>query len=174
MRKILLAFLFLLSFNSCSVKYGFSGISIDYSKVRSMTIIDFPNQASIVYPPLGMEFNDYLKNYFTRNTRLFFEPAGGDLELEGEIIKYDLSPLNVQEAQGGIGMLSTVTRLTIAVKIRYRDNVTPTNDKTGEIITVYRDFDSGKSLDEVQDELNKDMVEEIVQQIFNLTLTDWN
>ena len=174
MRKILLVLFFLLLFDSCSVKYGFSGISIDYSKVKSMSINDFPNQAAIVYPPLGLEFNDYLKNYYTRNTKLFFEPAGGDLELEGEITRYDLSPLSVQESRDGIGMLSTMTRLTIAVKFRYRDNVTPTNDKNGEVVTVYRDFDSSKSLDEVQDALNKEMVEEIVQQMFNLTLTDWN
>lgn len=175
MKKVLLISILLFLFMPrCAVKYGFSGISIDYTKVKTMTILDFPNQAAIVYPPLAMEFNDKLQNYFTRSTKLTFIPAGGDLELEGEITRYDLSPLSVQESTEGVGMLATMTRLTMAVKIRYRDNVTPTNDKNGEVISAYRDFDSSKSLDEVQDQLNQELVDEIVQQIFNMTLTNWN
>lgn len=174
MKKIIGVLILLLSLASCSVKYGFSGISIDYTKVKTMTIVDFSNQASTVYPPLAMEFNEYLKDYFTRNTRLTFDNAGGDLELEGEITRYELTPLSVQENTDGLGMLSTMTRLTMAIKIRYRDNVTPANDKNNEVITAYRDFDSSKSLDEVQDVLDQEMIEEIVQQVFNMTLTDWN
>lgn len=157
---------------SCSISYGFTGTSIDYTKVRTMTIKDFPNRAALVYPPLALNFNSYLNNFFTRNTKLIFIENGGDLELEGEITRYDLTPLSVQDSKEAGGLLATLTRLTMSVKIRFTDNTNPSFDKE-ETITAYRDFDSGKGLDEVQEQLDSELIEEIVDQIFNTTLSNW-
>lgn len=170
--KYIYTLLILMSFMACSVSYRFTGTSIDYNKVKTMVIQDFVNQAPTVYPPLAIELNDYLQNYFTRNTKLNFVKAGGDLELEGEIIRYELSPLSVQESKEGVGLLASMTRLTMAVKIRFRDNTNPALDKE-ETLSAYRDFDSSKSLDEVQNQLNKELIEDIVDQIFNVTLSNW-
>lgn len=157
---------------SCSISYGFTGTSIDYNRVKTMTIRDFMNQATLVYPPLAINFNDYLKNYFTKNTRLNFVDNGGDLSLEGEITRYDLSPLSVQDSKSDGGLLASITRLTMAVKIRFQDNTNPSMDKE-ETFTAYRDFDSSKSLNEVQDQLNQELIEQLVDQIFNATLSNW-
>lgn len=140
-----------------------------------MEIRDFMNQASLNYPPLVIRFNEHLKDVYTRNTKLSFVEAGGDLELEGEIVRYDLTPLSVKEVSNeniGSQMRAAETRLTMSVRIRYRNNVQEGKDKE-ETITAYRDFSNDKMLDDVQDQLIKELTEEIADQIFNATLSDW-
>lgn len=152
---------------ACKVSYSFQGTSIDYNKIKTMEIRDFTNQAALVYPTLAITFNEHLKDVYTRNTKLTFVDAGGDLELEGEIVRYDLTPMAIKE-----DALASETRLTIAVKIRFRNNVELGQDKE-ETITAYRDFDSSKMLDEVQDQLIDELKKELVDQIFNTTLSNW-
>ena len=55
----------LLIVNSCSIKVGLAPISsIDYSKVKTVSIADFQNRAEYVYAPLATEFNQGLKDLF--------------------------------------------------------------------------------------------------------------
>lgn len=169
MKKFLTCLLVVTVLISCRVSYGFRTASIDYTIIKTMNIKDFQNQASRVYPPLIQEFNEHLKDVFIRNTKLRFvsdnQPA--DLELEGEITRYDLTPMAVQ----GDGYAGE-TRLTMAVRIRYINNVQPGKDKE-ETFSAYRDFKSDKMLEEVQDGLIEELNKEIVDQIFNTTLSDW-
>jgi len=79
---------------SCSVSYKFNGSMIDYTKVRTITIKDFPNTAELVYPPLSADFSEALKDVFTKQTRLQMIKKGGDLQLEGEIVGYQLNLAN--------------------------------------------------------------------------------
>ena len=52
----LLVFLGLLIATACSISYKFNGASIDYTKVKTIMISDFTNQASYVNPTLAPEF----------------------------------------------------------------------------------------------------------------------
>ena len=74
---------------ACSISYKFNGASIDYTKVKTISIKDFPNQAPLVYPPLSQEFTEALKDIYIRQTRLQMVNNNGDLELEGEITGYE-------------------------------------------------------------------------------------
>ena len=38
----------LLMGTSCSIKYKFNGATIDYTRIKTVTIEDFPNQAPLV------------------------------------------------------------------------------------------------------------------------------
>lgn len=169
MKKFLACALIVTIVISCRVSYGFRTASIDYTKTKTMSIRDFRNQASRVYPPLAQSFTEHLRDVFTRNTKLIFvnENQPADLELEGEITRYDLTPMAVQ----GDGFAGE-TRLTMAVRIRYLNNVQPGKDKE-EIFSAYRDFKSDRLLEQVQDELIEQLNKEIVDQIFNATLSDW-
>ena len=55
----------LLIVNSCSIKVGLAPISsIDYAKVKTISIADFQNRAEYVYAPLATQFNQDLKDLF--------------------------------------------------------------------------------------------------------------
>ena len=82
---------------ACSISYKFNGASIDYTKVKTITIRDFTNQAPYVNPTLAPQFTEDLKDIYIRQTRLQLVPSNGDLELEGEITGYDFAPMAVKE-----------------------------------------------------------------------------
>lgn len=97
MKRTLYFVSLILLLSSCSLSYKFNGASIDYAVTKTILISDFPNQAPLVYPPLEQRFNEELKDLFTRSTRLQFVRQNADLEMEGEIVGYELTPLAVQE-----------------------------------------------------------------------------
>lgn len=167
MRK-LLSILFLgLLLMACSISYKFTGASIDYNLTKTLQVSHFVNQAPLVYPPLESQFNEALKDMFTRNTRLQFVEQNGDMEIEGEIVGYELTPLAVAEDQ-----FASETRLTMNVRMRFRNNKVPGQDKE-ETISANRTFSSNINLTDVQDQLIKELTDEIVDQIFNSTMANW-
>lgn len=173
MKKLLLALLSTVIITACSVSYSFRGIDIDYTKIKTMELRDITNQAPLLQMPLLISFNEHLKDVYTRNTKLVFVEAGGDLELEGEVVRFDLTPMSVKETGGDNNqMRASETRLTMSVKIRFRNNVNSAKDKE-ETITAYRDYDSNKMFDDIQNELMEELKKDIVDQIFNTTLSDW-
>lgn len=159
--------LLLLLVTACSISYKFNGASIDYTKVKSIVIHDFPNQAPLVYPPLAQTYTEALKDIYTRQTRLQLLQNNGDLELEGEITGYDLAPMAVKE-----DAFSSKTRLTVTVRVRYANRTKPEDDFE-QTFSAYREFDSNLMLQDVQDDLCKQIITELVDQIYNATVANW-
>ena len=162
---LLLSALVILS--ACTISYRFNGTSIDYSKTKTISVSNFPIKAALVYPPLEEVFVNALKNSYTRQTRLIMVNSGGDLQLEGEITNYDLSPQAV-----GSDAYATQTRLTITVRVRFTNTSNPDLD-INQSFSAYRDFSSSQMLTDVQDELIKQISDELVDQIFNATVAQW-
>ncbi|MDR2472120.1 MAG: LPS assembly lipoprotein LptE [Tannerella sp.] len=157
----------LLMLYSCSISYSFSGSSIDYSKVHSISIKDFPNVAPLVYAPLSQKFNESLKDKYTRRTKLQILRDNSDLELEGEITGYNLAPQAVRE-----DAYASQPRLTITVKVRFT-NKTNSEEDFDQSFSAYQEFSNERTIDEVQDELSQLIIDEIVDQIFNKTVANW-
>ncbi|HJA87248.1 MAG TPA: hypothetical protein H9778_00915 [Candidatus Parabacteroides intestinavium] len=164
---ISLVILFISLVTACKISYTPNGASIDYTKVKTITIKDFPNQAPMVYPPLAQQFTEGLKDIYVRQTRLSLVNNNGDLELEGEITGYDLAAMAVQE-----DALSSRTKLTITVKVRYA-NRTNAEEDFEQSFSAYREFDSSRMLQDVQDELCTEIIEELADQIYNATVANW-
>ena len=165
--KIVLFCLIGILVTACSISYKFNGASIDYTKIKTITIKDFPNQAPLVYPPLSQRFTEALKDIYTRQTRLQLVNNNGDLDLEGEITGYDLTPMAVRE-----DAYASQTKLTITVRVRYSNRVNPEKDFE-QSFSAYREFDANQMLQQVQDELTKVITDELVDQIYNATVADW-
>lgn len=157
----------LIGATACSISYKFNGASIDYTKVKTITIKDFPNQAPLVYPPLSQLFTETLKDMYIRQTRLQLVPNNGDLELEGEITGYELTPTAVKE-----DAYASQTKLTITVRVRYSNRVNPEEDFE-QTFSAYREFDSNQMLQAVQEQLSTEIVEELTDQIYNATVANW-
>ena len=151
----------------CTISYKFNGASIDYTKVKTISIKDFPNQAPLVYPPLSQQFTEGVKDIYVRQTRLSLVRDNGDLQLEGEITGYDLTPMAVKE-----DAYSSKTKLTITVKVRYT-NRTNADEDFEQSFSAYREFDSNVMLQDVQDQLCSEIIEELADQIYNSTVSNW-
>ena len=154
----------MLLLTSCTISYKFNGASIDYSKVKTISVADFTNNAALVYAPLATNLTDGIKDLYQRQTRLEQVRRGGNLELEGEIIGYNLTPMAVSADS-----YAAETKLTITVKVRFTNNIAP-EESFEKTYTAYQTFDASQMLNDVQDELCTTMIAEIVDQIYNDTV----
>lgn len=164
---LLLYTLLLIILSSCSISYKFNGASIDYSTTKSIAIADFPNNAALVHPPLSNQLSEEIRDLFTRQTRLTVTRKDGDLELEGEIIGYELTPMGI-----GADGFSAETKLTITIRVRYTNNVNP-DDSFERTYSAYQTFNSQQMLTDVQDALCETMVKELSENIYNDTVAKW-
>ncbi|MGM9830566.1 MAG: LptE family protein [Paludibacteraceae bacterium] len=152
---------------SCLISYKFNGASIDYSKTKSISIADFPNNAALVYPPLSNSLSEGIRDIYSRQTRLQILRRGGDLELEGEITNYQLTPMAI-----AADSYSAETKLTLTVKVRFTNNVAP-EESFEKTYSAFQTFDSSRMLNDVQEELCNTMIQEIAENIYNDTVAKW-
>jgi len=169
-RKITCGFamlLLLIGLNSCSIRYGFVGGTMDYSKVQSISIKDFQNMAPYVYAPLSQKFTEQLREKYNRQTRLQVLRDNGQMDLEGEITAHELTPLAVRE-----DMFASQTRMTITIRVRFTNQVTPEDDFE-QSFSAYQEFSIDRDLQAVEDELTELIIKEIIDQIYNATVAKW-
>ena len=167
LRLLLVAVAVLIAVPSCRISYKFNGSALDYTVYKTIHVSEFPIRAALVYPPLQQTFENELLDYIARTTRLQVVDGASDLQLEGEITGYSLSPQAVTE-----NAYASQTRLTISVRVKYIDNKQENKD-IDQTFSAYRDFDSSLMLNDVQDDLCQQISKELVELIFNATLGDW-
>lgn len=167
MRNLVLLIMLSFIVVSCSISYKFNGASIDYTKTKTISIVDFPNTAELVYPPLTQVFGEGLRDVYSKQTRLQLLKKGGDLHIEGEITGYQLTPMAI-----GTDSYAAETKLTMTVKVRFTNNKSPEDDfeKTYSASQI---FPSTTMLTSVQADLAKLMVADIVDNIYNDTVAKW-
>ena len=152
---------------ACKVSYKFNSSSIDYTKTKTITIVDFPIRASYVWAPMQTIFNEHLRDIFSSHTRLMQVSRNGDLKIEGEITQYTQRNKSVS-SEG----YSALTELSMTVNVRFTNNVKHDEDFE-QSFTATASYDSRLSLNSVQEGLVEEMVEDITEQIFNATVANW-
>ncbi len=152
---------------SCSISYKFNGANINYQTTHSISVADFPNNAPMVNPQLSNALTEGIRDLYQRQTRLQILRKGGDLELEGEIVGYDI-------AQGAIGADSyaSESKLTIRVNVHFTNNIYP-EDSFDKTYSASQTFDASRLLTDVQDELCAIIIQEIAENIYNDTVAKW-
>ena len=152
---------------SCSVSYKFNMSSIDYTKVKTIQIADFPIRSSYVWGPMGPMFNNKLKEQYADHTKLSQVKRNGDLKIEGEITNYSQRNKSVS-AEG----YSAQTELSITVNVRFTNNTNHQEDFEQQF-TATASYETTQSLAAVQEQLVTAMIDDIVDQIFNATVANW-
>jgi hypothetical protein len=151
---------------ACKGGYSFTGTSIS-PEAKTVSIAYIENMAPIVYPSLSNTLTEALKDKFTRNTRLSLVTEDGDLQFEGEITNYDVTSMAVQANE-----IASTNRLTVTVKIRYINNI-DTKQSYDKSFSQYEDFDSSQTLDSAQEQLVTQIIEKLIEDIFNNAVANW-
>jgi len=152
---------------SCTIQYRFNGASINYNEVKSITIENFANRALFQWGPMESMFNLSLTDIYARQTKLKQVSRNGDLVLKGEITAYD--QLNKSVSSDGY---SAMMQLKMTVKASF-ENSTNHSEDFEKSFSATREFDATQQLNDVQEELVQQMINEIVEQIFNATVANW-
>ncbi len=153
--------------SGCTVSYKFTGASIDYTKVKTVSIETFQNRAAYQWGPMAPMFNEALNDAFIQQTKLEQVARGGDLQLAGEITSYD--QYNKSISSDGY---SSMVQLKMVVNVRFANNTNHDEDFERQF-SATREFDATQSLESVQEELVDQMIKEIVEAIFNAAVANW-
>ena len=166
--KYILAVGLLILISSCAFKgYKFNGASIDYNKVHTIQIADFPIRSTYVWGPMGPMFNNQLKDVFANHTHLQQVKRNGDMKIEGEITQYQQRNKSVS-SEG----YSAQTELSITVNVRFTNNTNHSEDFERQF-TATASYETSRSLNSVQEVLVTQMVKDLTDQIFNATVANW-
>lgn len=162
----LVLILLALVINACSISYSTTGASIP-EDAKTISVLYFPNRADIVNPGLSSEFTESLKDKFISQTKLEMLSDGGDLSFEGEITQYYTRPAAIRGNE-----TASLTRLSIGIKVTFTNELEP--DKNFDsTFSQYEDFDASKSLEQVEGELVPQILEKIIEDIFNRAVVNW-
>lgn len=166
MRKFLILAALTLSVCSCGI-YSFSGTSIQ-PDVNTITIGYFEYKALKVNPSLSNELTEAIRTRFRRMTRLEQVDTDGDLEITGEVTGYTVAASAV-----AAGDVASKNRLTITVKVSFTNRKYPEDNFEDKNFSGYADYDSTLSLDAVEAGLTTEIVDKLVEDIFNATVAQW-
>lgn len=156
----------LLCLSSCKVHYSFSGASVS-PDVKTVSIQTFKNNASLAPPTLSQSLTEAVKDIFTSQTNLSIVSKSGDLNFEGEITNYLTSPVAIQSNDQ-----AALNRLTISVSVKFT-NAKDEKQNFETAFSRYADYSSTQSLSAAQDELIRQINEQLVQDIFNKAMINW-
>ena len=169
MKKILAALVLTASLllGGCSiVKYSFSGTSIDPS-VKTVTINYFEYKALKVNPSLSNDLTEAMKDKFRKLTKLEQVEMDGDLELSGAVTGYEVSAAAVTANE-----VAAMNRLTVTASLKFTNRKFPEEDFE-QSFSAYSDYDSNNSLDAVEASLCEEIVQKLIEDMFNASVAQW-
>lgn len=152
--------------SSCSVKYGFRGTNLS-PDVKTITVNTIENRAIKINPSLSNTMTNALLDKYRKLTKLKMLQEDGDLIVSGYITSYDVTPTAVTANE-----VASMNRLTVTVKIEFKNNKNHDEDFEKSFV-AFQDYNSNMSLDSVEAQLCDQIVETLVEDIFNATVANW-
>lgn len=170
MNRILLLFLMALPYG-CGV-YSFTGASIS-PDIKTISIQTFFNNAPLGPSNMSVLFTERIKDYFQQNTSLELVDNDGDLQMDGYIADYTITPVG---ATGGGGAnatnLSPQTRITITVFATYFNTQDDTFDFEKRF-SFWQDVDESEDINAIEQEIVEIIFDQLVIDIFNASVANW-
>lgn len=151
---------------ACSISYSFTGTNINYDLTKTIQIDKIANRAPYGWAPMEAMMNNKLQDKYANGTRLQIVRRNGDLQIAGEITSYD----QFNKAVSADGYSSQV-QLKLGVNIRFKN--TKTGQQWEKQFSATTQYDATQSLATVQETLVGQMLDDIIDQIFNATVADW-
>lgn len=152
-------------YTSCGI-YSFKGATLS-PDIKSVTIVNFTMSTAGGPANMALQFNEKMKEYYQRNTSLALLPSNGDMQLEGTITGYEVTPTaptaNDQAA---------FNRLTITIQVKFTNNKDEEKN-FDQSFSFFKDFPQSQTLSQVESRLIPTILDQIVQDIFNKSAGDW-
>jgi hypothetical protein len=166
MKKFVIILIGFILTQSCQVKYTLSGASIDPA-VETVSVQYFVNRAPLGLANLEQYFTDELKDKFKSQTSLTLVNDVGHLDFEGEITKYFTKPMAITGDE-----TAAQNRLTIEVRVKFTNEIEPEYNFDTRF-SQYADYSSDLDLSSVEQELVEEIVEKLIEDIFNKSVVNW-
>ena len=136
--------------------------------MKTITLNEFEYKALKVNPTLANSLSEAIRTRFRQMTRLEQVDMDGDLEITGEISGYDVRAQAVTANE-----VAAQNRLTVTVKVSFNNRKYPEDNFENKNFSAYADYDSTNSLDAVEQSLCEEIIDKLVEDIFNATVAQW-
>ena len=146
--------------------YSFSGASIP-DAAKTFSVAYFPNNAPMVSPTLSTMLTEALRDKFLRQTKLQMVNEDGDFAFEGEITGYSSTTASVSSDN-----YAQLNLLTITVRVEFTNKIDP-NASFSQTFSQFADYDSQQLLTDIQSDLDQEIVDQIVTDIFMASAANW-
>ncbi|GAB4232519.1 MAG: LptE family protein [Ekhidna sp.] len=156
--------------SNCGV-YSFTGASIS-PDVKTISIQTFYNNAPLGPSNMSVLFTEKIKDYYQQNTSLELVDNNGDLQLDGFIANYTITPVAASAGQQGQGDFSALTRITITVSAAYINVKDPTFD-FDQNFSFFKDFENETDLASNEEQFVEEIFDQIILDIFNASVANW-
>jgi hypothetical protein len=165
----LLATLMLLS--GCGMTYSFQGTT---TPAKNISLAEFYNNTDLGPANLGQTFSNRLRDYFIQNSNLSIVQENGELQMEGVITDYRLTPI-APTTTGDARAISTAssTRLTITVKVTFVNTLDDTMSFKDRSFSFFKDFSSDENFADLEEGLIRLIFDQIALDIFNASVANW-
>lgn len=152
---------------ACKINYSFTGGTLS-TDVKTFSVQYFPNRAPLVNPNLSNRFTEELKEKFRSQTSLDEIVDGeGHLNFDGEITGYRTNALDIKP-----GEIAATNRLTVTIRVRFTNEIESEND-FDKSFSAFKDYESTLQLTDVEEELLNDILEQIIDDIYNESVVNW-
>jgi hypothetical protein len=157
-----------LGLKGCGI-YSFSGVSTSATNIQ---VDPFYNNTDLAPANFGQTFTNRVKDYYQRNSSLKVVAANGELVIDGTVSGYVLTQIAPVVNATGVSTAAQ-SRLTITVMANYVDTIEPKNSFKNKSFSFYADFPNTQNLTDVQESLEKTILDQIMIDIFNATIANW-
>jgi hypothetical protein len=159
-------FVFASLFLCLSSCYSFKGTSLD-PNLKTIQVSNIRMETAGGPANLTLEINEKLKEYFQRNTSLKINNKNPDLNIEGSITGYELTP----QAPTGDDKAG-LNRITLRIQFRLTNRLDEDKNFEQEF-SFYQDFPQSQTLTQVEKTLIPKLVDQIILDLFNKIAGDW-
>ena len=168
--NIFIVFLFLIVTGLNSCVYSFSGSSLA-PDVKTFSIATLPNNSGLGPANLSQVVTNNFRDYFQRNTNLKLVPRDGDLQFEGLITGYEVTPVAPQQQNGQD--IAARNRLTIRLQVKFVNTKDP-KQNFDQPFTGYSDFPQSLNLSQLDEASIRNILnQQIMTDIFNRSVANW-
>ena len=152
----------------CSINYSFNGGKVP-SGAETIQIDYFPvsSKAPLASGLSSQAFTEALRDVFLAQTKLDMVSDKGDLVFQGEIVTYNITPINISSSSE----TADQNRLTMGVQVNYYlggDSLIFDRQ-----FKMFADYDSNKEFTSIEEDLLAEINDQLTQDIFNASLGDW-
>lgn len=153
----------------CGV-YSFSGAA---TSAKTITIEPVFNNTDLGPANIGATFTNRLKDYYQQNSSLRVAD-NGELRIEGMVSDYRINAMApVSTGRPQDPNTAALSRLTITVRLSFDDSLEPKNNFKDRSFSFYKDFDNSLNFAAIQEDLEKQIFDQILIDIFNATVANW-
>ena len=116
---------------------------------------------------LNQLFTEKLREQIRQESRLVNDNNTPDIIFTGTVNKFAIDYVAPDENN-----TTSLNRMTISIRVNYESEIDP-EDNWSKTYSDFEDFDSNTDLQSIQDQLIEDIIDDIVERIFNDSFTNW-